>query len=212
MELDVVADRAIVGVILRAITGSDRTSSSRRGPYAPPSWPSGNPPLDDLHSSEIAQLCRTLLHELLLGHDRVAGLEDELAPDVVLWTPGTFASTNVAVLGVLLRQDWDDGPLSDLAVTVTEHRCRTAAGSRRVANHRSIHPAVLRCRRCAHRAHGPARRDSRHARRHVRPCRGGRAPPLPRFGRDSRTDPDRLSGCDVRCGRRAPGRGRSRPR
>jgi hypothetical protein len=119
MELDVVSDRAIARIILRAITGSEPTASSRRGPYAPPSCPAGNLPVDDLDASEITQLCRTLLRELLLGHDRVVGLADELAPDVVLWTPGIFASTNVDVLEALLREDWDDGPLSELAVTIT---------------------------------------------------------------------------------------------
>jgi hypothetical protein len=119
MELDVVADRAIVKMIVRAITGSEPTEPTRRGPYAPPSCPSDSPLLDDLHSPEVAQLCHALLHELLLGHDRVTGLADELAPDVVLWTPAVFASTNVAVLDVLLREDWDSGPLSDRVITIT---------------------------------------------------------------------------------------------
>jgi hypothetical protein len=119
MELDVIADRAIARIVLRAITGSEPTSSSRRGPYAPPSCRSGNPRIDDLHSSEITQLCQTLLRELLLGLDRDVTLVDALAPDVVLWTPTVFASTNVAVLEVLLREDWDDGPLSDVTVTIT---------------------------------------------------------------------------------------------
>lgn len=119
MELDVITDRPSVRLIVRAITGSEPTEPSRRGPYAPPSCPSASPPLDDLQSPEVARLCHGLLRELLLGHDRVTGLVDELAPDVVLWTPAVFASTNVAVLDVLLRDEWDNGPLSDRIVTIT---------------------------------------------------------------------------------------------
>jgi hypothetical protein len=119
MELDVVADRAIVRMIVRAITGSEPAAPSRRGPYAPPSCPSGDPPLEELQSSDVRLLCHTLLNELLLGHDGVVGLADELSPDVLLWTPAVFASTNVSVLEVLLREDWDNGPLSDLVLTIT---------------------------------------------------------------------------------------------
>ena len=119
MELDVVPDRASVRMIVQAITGSEPTEPTRRGPYAPPSCSSDSPPLDDLHSPEVSYLCHGLLRELLLGHDRVTGLVDELAPDVVLWTPAVFASTNVAVLDVLLREDWDSGPLSDRVITIT---------------------------------------------------------------------------------------------
>lgn len=119
MELDVITDRASVRMIVRAITGSEPTTPSRRGPYAPPSCQSDSPLLDDLHSPEVVPLCQALLRELLLGHDRVTGLADELAPDVVLWTPAVFASTNVAVLDVLLSEDWDGGPLSDREITIT---------------------------------------------------------------------------------------------
>jgi hypothetical protein len=119
MELDVVADRAIVRMIARAITGAEPAAPARRGPYAPPSCLSGDLPLEDLHPSEVTSLCHTLLQELLLGHDRVVGLADELSPDVVLWAPAVFASTNVAVLEVLLRENWDNGPLSDLTLTIT---------------------------------------------------------------------------------------------
>jgi hypothetical protein len=119
MELDVVADRAIVKMVVGAITGSEPSTPSRRGPYAPPSSPPGHAVHEDLHSSEVMQLCHALLRELLLGHDRVTGLLDELAPDAMLWTPAVFASTNVAVVEVLLREEWDDGPLSDLIVTTT---------------------------------------------------------------------------------------------
>lgn len=119
MELDVITDRASVRMIVRAITGSEPTEPARRGPYAPPSCSANSPPPDDLHSPEVAHLCHALLHELLLGHDRVVGLGDELAPDVVLWTPAVFASTNLAVLDVLLRENWDTGPLSDRSVTIS---------------------------------------------------------------------------------------------
>jgi hypothetical protein len=119
MELDVVADRAIVKMVVGVITGSEPSTPSRRGPYAPPSCPSGAAPLEDLHSPEVTQLCHGLLHELLLGHDRARGLIDEFEPDAVLWTPAVFASTDVGVLAVLLREDWDNGPLSDLIVTIS---------------------------------------------------------------------------------------------
>jgi hypothetical protein len=119
MELDVVPDRAIVTMVVGAITGSTHSTPPRRGPYAPPSCHSGEPRSDHLHSSEVRQLCHTLLHELLLGHDRASGLIDELAPEAVLWTPAVFASTNVGVLEVLLREDWHDGPLSDRMITIT---------------------------------------------------------------------------------------------
>ena len=119
MELDVIADRAIVRMIVRTITGSEPTTPLRRSSYAPPSGAPGTAPREDLHSAEVSDLCHTLLEGMLIGHDHVVGLEDELAPDVVLWTPTCFVATKLAVLDTLLVEDRYSGPLSELVVTTT---------------------------------------------------------------------------------------------
>lgn len=119
MELDVVPNRALTDLLVRAITGSSSGAPSRRGPYAPPSCPAHTTPLDDLRSDAITNLCRTLLAKLLVGDDHIVGVVDELAPDVVLWTPTCFASTSTSALEILLSNEWDTSPLSDRTITIT---------------------------------------------------------------------------------------------
>jgi hypothetical protein len=73
----------------------------------------------DLRSTDVAARCRALLDALLIGQADIMALADGLAPDVVLWTPGTFAASSAAALEALMAQDWDSGPLSERVVTVT---------------------------------------------------------------------------------------------
>jgi SnoaL-like polyketide cyclase len=115
--LEVSPDRPLARLVVRAVTGRDPGHGARRGPYAPPRTSAGRPSCD-LHDPGVVALCESLLHRMLVGGGHTIGLEDEMLPDVVAWSPSMYVSSREATIDVLEEHEPVAEALTEVTVVV----------------------------------------------------------------------------------------------